>query len=65
MTSTPNTNVRDAAKAAIDSLPENSTWEDVFYRLHVRKKIEQGLADAENGELLSTDDVKRMLEERK
>ena len=57
--STPN--VKTAAKQAIDALPDNATWDDVMYRMFVRQKIDAGLADAEAGNLISTEEVRKRL----
>ena len=53
--------VKSAAKATLESLPDDATWDDVIYRMYVRQKIEAGLADAEAGNLISTDEVRRRL----
>ena len=39
--------IRQAAHQLIDQLPENSTWDDVLYRLAVRHSIEKGLTESE------------------
>lgn len=53
--------VKSAARQAIDSLPDDATWDDVIYRMYVRQKIEAGIADAEAGNLMSTEEVRRRL----
>ncbi|MFO7907300.1 MAG: hypothetical protein ACQESR_01450 [Planctomycetota bacterium] len=53
--------VKSAARETVDSLPEDTTWDEVIYRLYVRQKIEAGLADAEAGNLIPTDEVRRRL----
>lgn len=53
--------VKSAAKETLESLPDDATWDDVIYRMYVRQKIEAGLADAEAGNLISTDEVRRRL----
>lgn len=53
--------VKASAKEVVDSLPDSSTWDDVIYRMYVRQKIEEGLADAEAGNLISTDEVRKRL----
>ena len=53
--------VKSAARETLDSLPEDTTWDEVIYRLYVRQKIEAGLADAEAGNLIPTDEVWRRL----
>ena len=59
-----NTEIRDvraSAREVVDTLPDGSTWDDVIYRMYVRQKIEAGLADAEAGNLISTDEVRKRL----
>ncbi len=53
--------VKSAARETLDSLPDDATWDDVIYRMYVRQKIEAGLADAELGNLISTDEVRQRL----
>ena len=53
--------VKSAARETLDSLPDDATWDDVIYRMYVRQKIEAGLADAEAGNLISTDELRRRL----
>ncbi len=53
--------VKTAARETIDLMPENATWDDLIYRLYVRQKIEAGLADAQAGNLFSTEEARRRL----
>jgi len=53
--------VKESAQAVIESLPENVTWDEVHYRLYVRQKIEEGLADAEAGRVFDTGEMRRRL----
>ena len=59
MSETTRSPVKSAARETLDSLPEDTTWDEVIYRLYVRQKIEAGLADAEAGNLIPTDEVRR------
>lgn len=61
MDSTNSISVKSSARETIESLPEDATWDDVLYRMYVRQKIEAGLADAETGKLVSTDEVRKRL----
>ena len=40
---------KQAAREAIDRLPEQASWHDIMYELHVKQKIAEGLADIEAG----------------
>jgi hypothetical protein len=53
--STPAHGIKQAAHQLIDQLPENSTWDDVLYRLAVRRSIEIGLRESEAGNGVNTE----------
>ena len=55
----PSTDVKQSAHEAIDTLPDDSNWDDVMYRIYVRQRIEAGLRDAEDGKVVSVDEVRR------
>jgi predicted transcriptional regulator len=50
-----------AIKAAVlepaQKLPDDCTWDDVMYQIYVRQKIEAGIKDANEGRLISHEDV--------
>jgi predicted transcriptional regulator len=47
----------------IEKLPDTSDWSDIAYRLYVRAKVAQGLADAEAGKVVPHDQVMREMDE--
>jgi predicted transcriptional regulator len=49
---------KESARDVLDRLPEKATWDDILYELHVRQKIEAGLADVEDGHAVPHDQVK-------
>lgn len=51
--------VKEEALKLIDGLPEEASWEDVIYQMYVRKKIEKGIEAADQGRVVSHDEVKR------
>ena len=53
-------NIKEEARRLVDSLPDDSTWEDLMYEIYVREAVEKGLADAEAGRVT---DVKKVREE--
>ena len=55
------TDVKTSAREAIESLPENSTWDDVIYRMYVRQKIDAGLADVDAGRVVDTAQLRQRL----
>lgn len=42
---------------AINNLPDNATLEEIICAIYERIKVEQGLKDVENGNLLSEDEA--------
>ena len=57
--------VKQAASAVLQTLPDDVTWERLQYHLFVRQQIELGLADAEEGRLLDTSEVRKRLDAAK
>ena len=57
--------VKAAAKAVLESLPDDATWEDVQYHLYVRQQIAAGLEDEAAGRLIDSDEMRRRLMEHK
>jgi len=43
----------------IKKLPEKATWDDIMYEIYVRKKIEAGIKAADEGRVVSHDEVKK------
>lgn len=52
------TSIKEEAKQLIESLPEDSTWDDLMHEIYVRQAIEAGLADSEAGRVLSIGEVR-------
>ena len=53
--------VREEAKKILDGLPDEASWEDLMYRIYVRKKIADGISDADEGRVISHEEVRRRL----
>ena len=51
---------KEEAMQLISRLPEEATWEDIMYRLYVKRKIEEGIEAAEQGRVVSHDEVKKL-----
>ncbi len=51
---------KEEAMKVISRLPEEVTWEDIMYRLYVKKKIEEGIKAAEEGRTVSHEEVKEL-----
>jgi len=56
---------KDAARDLIERLPDDATWDDIYYRLYVRQSIEAGLADVAAGRVIPHEEVvARLLRDR-
>jgi predicted transcriptional regulator len=53
--------IKDEAKRIIDNLPENATWDDLMYQFYIKKRVETGIKEIENGETVSHEEVKKRL----
>jgi hypothetical protein len=53
--------VKKAAHKLIDELPDDATWDDVLYRMAVRRSIEAGLRQSEEGDVVDTRTVRMEL----
>ena len=51
--------VKQQAEKLVRELPEQAGWDDLMYEIYVRQKIEQGLAAAAAGRVLTHEEVKR------
>lgn len=51
--------VKQEARKVIDNLPDRATWDDPMYELYVRLKIEAGIQAADEGRVLSHEQVKQ------
>jgi predicted transcriptional regulator len=50
--------VKKEARRLVEDLPEDATWDDLMYRIYVRQAIEVGIRDAEEGRVVSVDEVR-------
>lgn len=57
--------VKDAARAIVDKLPEQATWDDLMYELYVKQRIEAGLKAADEGRTVPHEEIKARLLARK
>jgi predicted transcriptional regulator len=51
--------VKEEALKLINGLREDASWEDLIYQMYVRKKIERGIEAAEQGRVVTHEEVKR------
>ena len=50
--------IKEEAKRIIDTLPEDSSWEDIMHRIYVRQSIEAGLKDMEEGRTIDVEELR-------
>jgi len=51
--------VKEDAVNLIRSLPDNCSWDDIIYEMYVKKKIEEGLKAADEGSVITHEEVKK------
>ncbi len=54
-------NVKQQVHELVDHLPDDVTWDDVVYRIAVRRSIEIGLHESESGKGVDTETLRREL----
>jgi len=52
---------KEQATESITRLPADATWQDILCCLYVRRKIEEGIKAANEGRVVSHDEVKILL----
>ncbi len=45
------------AERILSSLADSENFEEILYQMYVRKKVEQGLADIKNGNIVSDEEM--------
>lgn len=51
---------KDEAIKLIARLPEEVSWDDIMYRIYVKRKIEEGIKAADGGRTVPHEEVKRL-----
>lgn len=51
--------IKEEARRLVESLPNDSTWEDLMYKIYVRQTVEAGLADSEAGRVTDVEEVRK------
>lgn len=54
--------MKELALQVINELPDNVDMADIIEALYIRVKIEKGIKDIENGNLISHEDLKKEVE---
>ena len=55
--------LKEATIESIKQLPEDSSVEDIMYRINLVAQVLQGLKDAEAGRLITTEELLQMVYE--
>jgi len=53
--------IKEEARKLIDKLPDEATWDDVMYEFYVKKKLFLSLKAADEGRVISHEEVKKRL----
>ena len=59
MPSTDHYSAKEDAQRILDSVEDSENFEDILYRMYVVKKVEQGLSDIEENNLVPDDEMAR------
>jgi len=52
---------KEEVRKMLDQMPDDATFEDIQYHIYVREKIERGLKDIQEGNLLSQEEVEQRM----
>jgi len=53
---------KDEAMKMIARLPEEVSWDEIMYKIYVKRKIEEGIKAAEEGRTVSHEEVKELFD---
>ena len=53
---------KQEVKELLDTLPDDTTFEDIQYHLYVRQKVQRGLQDIDEGRKHTQDEVEKRME---
>jgi predicted transcriptional regulator len=53
---------KEEAIKTISRLPDEASWDEIMYKIYVKRKIEEGLKAADEGRTVSHEEVKELLE---
>ena len=52
-------NIKQKAYQLLDMLPDKATWDDLMYQINVRKTIEAGIKDSDEGHTVDVKEVRK------
>ena len=50
---------KEEIKTLVDAMPDDLTWDEVVYRLYVRKRVQRGVASLDQGKGIPHEQVMR------
>jgi predicted transcriptional regulator len=50
--------IKEQARQLVETLPEDSTWEDLMYEIYVQESVQRGLEDAKAGRIKTTEEIR-------
>ena len=51
---------KDEAIKTISRLPDEASWDEIMYKIYVKRKIDEGIQAAEGGRTISHEEVKEL-----
>lgn len=54
--------IKEEAHHLIDAMPEGSTWDNLMYEINFMAQVHEGLADAEAGRVITTEELLKRME---
>jgi predicted transcriptional regulator len=51
---------KEEAIKTISRLPDEASWDEIMYKIYVKRKIEEGLKAADEGRTVSHEEVKEL-----
>ena len=52
---------KEEVRRMLDQIPDDASFEDIQYHIYVREKIERGLKDIQEGNLLSQEEIEQRM----
>jgi predicted transcriptional regulator len=52
---------KEDVRRILDQLPDDATSEEIQYHLYVRQKIERAIEEADNGQVVSQEEVEKQM----
>jgi predicted transcriptional regulator len=52
---------KEEVRRMLDQIPDDATFENIQYQIYVREKIERGLKDIQEGQLLSQEEAEQRM----